>query len=74
MVNIFAPTPKINPSAAVNIGHSVFKNGTNYYTANIKSKLSIYNIKYIQNIGIFFNECDKFFFISIAYYFLIATV
>ena len=26
MVNIFAPTPKTNPSAAVNIGHSIRKN------------------------------------------------
>ena len=25
MVNILAPTPRMNPSAAVNIGHSTFK-------------------------------------------------
>lgn len=30
MVNIFAPTPKTNPSAAVNIGHTLLQKYLHY--------------------------------------------
>ena len=60
MVNIFAPTPKMKPSAAVNIGHSDYSKKLSFGTiAPISSKLR-------QRMGKGISFTVMLFFVAIA--------